>query len=550
MNISIQNFRGCSRAEIVLEKITLVAGENAAGKTSVAQAVSAALTGDPVPVSGVTKATAGCLVRSGTAAGHVEVCGAEGMVRIDYPKAAVNSEGTPPFASEFAAGLVCVLDLPSRERAEVLSRYLRAEPTREDLEARLNQIKELKPEHIDHVWRRIEEGGWDGAHAQAKEKGAKMKGQWEQITGERYGTKKADGWIPEGWSADLDGANAADLEAGLVDARAVLEGCIAAEAVDEARIEALQKDAAQVPTLEKTVAAAEEQVADLEKALAELRKVAAGLPPAEDVPSLACPHCSQPVLFERGVLVKAGATLSKKEISAREKALAEANQAVKVTEEDLKVSRRLVAELRGALSIAMKAAAELQSSACSPVEAVGDIDAARGAVALAEQRVRCFKSKIEADDRHFNIGINALILEALAPDGVRLARLKKALGEANAELAQLDAVEISGDLEASLNGTPFHLLSGSEKYRVRVALQLWMAGRDKSSAVVIDGADILVSRPLRQHLFKTLAASKIPSLVTMAFPCKQDVPDLAAKKAGVSYWIGDGGAVAQIVSGR
>lgn len=546
MNISIKNFRGCASADVVLEKITLIAGENAAGKTSVAQAVAAALTGNPVPVRGVSKSTAGCLVRSGTAAGSVELVTDIGTTKIAYPKAAVNTEGKPPYASEFAAGLVCVLDLPPKERAETLSRYLKAEPTKEDLEARLAEIADLKPEHIAHIWQRVQDGGWDGAHAQAKEKGAKMKGQWEQITGERYGAKKADSWIPDGYSSDLDSASEHELQAALVDAREILEGCIAAEAVDEARIEALEKQASEIGTLAQQVTAAEKQCAELAAEVEKRKSALRELPPATSVSDLACPHCHKPVALVDNRLLPACEPLSAEEKTSRARAIASANDAIKIAQEDLTDSQRLASDLRGKLSTAERAAAELKTMASTPTEAVGDIEAARAAVSLAEQRVRCWKAKTEADDRHWNVGVNARILEALAPDGVRLDRLKKSLSAANKQLGRLDAVSLSDDLDASLNGTPYYLLSESEKYRVRVVLQVWMATSDGSAAVIIDGADLLVSKPLRNRLFKMLGGVGVPALVTMAFPSGDGVPDLSAHGMGASYWIGCGGVATPI----
>lgn len=543
MKVSIKNFLGCSSADVVLEKITIIAGENSAGKTSIGTAVAAALTGNPTPMDDVSKATAGRLVRDGASNGSVEITTEEGSTKITYPKATVSTEGKAPYASEFAAGLVCVLDLPPKERAEILSRYMGLEPTKEDLERRLTGVK---PEHVALLWQRIQDGGWDGAHAEAKEKGVRLKAQWEQITGERYGAKKADSWIPDGYSSDLASASEHELQAALVDAREILEGCIAAEAVDEARIEALEKQASEIGTLAQQVTAAEKQCAELAAEVEKRKSALRELPPATSVSDLACPHCHKPVALVDNRLLPACEPLSAEEKTSRARAIASANDAIKIAQEDLTESQRLASDLRGKLSMAERAAAEMKTMASTPTEAVGDIEAARSAVSLAEQRVRCWKAKTEADDRHWNVGVNARILEALAPDGVRLDRLKKSLSAANKQLGRLDAVSLSDDLDASLNGTPYYLLSESEKYRVRVVLQVWMATSDGSAAVIIDGADLLVSKPLRNRLFKMLGGVGVPALVTMAFPSGDGVPDLSAHGMGASYWIGCGGVATPI----
>jgi P pilus assembly chaperone PapD len=77
---------------------------------------------------------------------------------------------------------------------------------------------------------------------------------------------------------------------------------------------------------------------------------------------------------------------------------------------------------------------------------------------------------------------------------------------------------------------------------VRVLLQIWMAQADNSAAVIIDGADIVVNRPLRNGLFNLLRKVDLPALVTMALPGdarenRKLFPDLKKAKRGVSYWI-------------
>ena len=43
MEITVKNFRGCAEAHLTLEPVALVCGTNGAGKSSIAQAVAAAL---------------------------------------------------------------------------------------------------------------------------------------------------------------------------------------------------------------------------------------------------------------------------------------------------------------------------------------------------------------------------------------------------------------------------------------------------------------------------------------------------------------------------
>lgn len=71
MDVRIRDFRGIEHADIRLSGLTLIAGSNGAGKTSIAQAVAAVLTGQTVPIKGLRKADAGALVRYGAAGAEV-----------------------------------------------------------------------------------------------------------------------------------------------------------------------------------------------------------------------------------------------------------------------------------------------------------------------------------------------------------------------------------------------------------------------------------------------------------------------------------------------
>jgi predicted ATP-dependent endonuclease of OLD family len=56
--IELRDFRGCERASLRVDPIALVAGRNATGKSSIAQAIGAALAGEPLVLEGLAKASA------------------------------------------------------------------------------------------------------------------------------------------------------------------------------------------------------------------------------------------------------------------------------------------------------------------------------------------------------------------------------------------------------------------------------------------------------------------------------------------------------------
>src|SRR4029077_15235662 len=87
IDIAVRNFRGCADARLTCAPIALIGGLNAVGKTSIAQAVGAALSGNTLPVAGLRANAAGVLVRTGATTGTVEVGNQNGSVTVEWPAA-------------------------------------------------------------------------------------------------------------------------------------------------------------------------------------------------------------------------------------------------------------------------------------------------------------------------------------------------------------------------------------------------------------------------------------------------------------------------------
>ncbi len=561
IEVKVTNFRGCRSAKFVMpgNGIALIGGRNAAGKSSIAQAVAAGLTGNPIPVRDVAKAAAGQLVRSGSASGSVWVAtdkittadAVGGSTEIAWPQAKVTTTGAPAWASDYAAGLSCVLKLDSKKRAAVLSEYLGAEPNREDYDRALKPLG-LPTDLLNQLWHVIQQSGWDGAHSNCKEKGAKLKGQWEQITGDRYGSKKAENWLPQGWEPHLDGESEESLQEYVNDARQVLEAAIAAEAVDDSKRADLEEKANKIIGIKEELSSAADMEAEAQARAQKARERYNKMSDPTQRSQMVCPECGTDLRLKGGTLERAEA-LSADEVDRVHREWVDARE--ELEDLDCKVSAMIDARkiIESELEDAVKASSvleELNRKAGTVNAPANDIETARKQVRAEEIRLRAWQQKTQADNRHLNISLNAQLVSALAPDGIRQQKLSETLGGANMELKKLSStsgfgtVQIENDLTASLNGTPYGLLSKSERWRARVVIQLWMASVDGSDAAVIDGADVLADRALRNGLIKMLQTTGIPSLVTMALPeadaPRFGLPDLDTAGAGRSYWIENG----------
>ena len=230
MEISIRNMRGIAEVDLEVGSISLVAGDNGAGKTSIAYAVAAAMTRSPAPIPGMQKQQVGALLRAGQARGYCEVSeGAGRKVRVSWPGGSIAEEGDAPAASGMACGLESVVGLKPKDAAALLVELLDLHPTHDQLAA---SLADVDPALIEAIWTVVAAEGWDAAQKRAQERGAKAKGAWEHVTGEHYGSLKAATWTHPAYDAAL-WHSAEQLEAAVKAAGEVVQQLQASQALDD-----------------------------------------------------------------------------------------------------------------------------------------------------------------------------------------------------------------------------------------------------------------------------------------------------------------------------
>jgi hypothetical protein len=549
IEIALRNFRGCERADIECAPIALVGGHNAAGKSSLAQAVGAVLCGSALPLAGVSKAAASLLVKSGAGEARVVLKGETGTARIDWPSCQASAQGEPPAASVYAAGLQSVAFEAPAERARTLGRYLHADPTHEDLAHALAD-EEIGGDAVAVIWQSIEAQGWDGALALRKEKGTELKGAWRQVTGANWGSRVGASWVPPGWQFDFEPPQENDLLAALARAKANHDKAVAAAAVSGAERTRLAAEAATIEARKDDLQAAEAKQAQLQGELDAARKARDLLPPGNVDPVMPCPHCGAFVVLRQVNLAERRLEMAEVSppaaaLKKRRMAIAEADGTVERLKGQLDEADRAVAPARLRMQSALLARTSLDKMP-PPAEAEVDVEAAKAEVEAAEQRLTGFRAKRSADDLHDKIMTNNAVIDILAPDGLRAKKLGHVLELFNtAQLGRLslaagwNQVAVDPAMTLAYGGRPYALLSTSEQYRVRAVLQVAMARLDHSAMVVLDAADVL-DGPTRSGLFDLLEEAGLPALVLLTLSRPSQCPDLAAAGLGMSYWIAGG----------
>ena len=535
MKITVANFRGCVSAEIDTTHVALVGGQNEAGKSSLSQAVIAALTGQQIPVGAVaggriktlvSKGDAWRLVTGGSSSASVTIATDNGSATVKWPECEYSTSGAAPTASLWAAGGASIVDLDPAGRVKVLTDLLDAKPR--DVPAGVQ------------VWLDDNAGDWDAAFAAATARGAEMKGEWRAVTGEQYGSAKAKSWTPDGYTGRALPLLAAELEA----AQNAVDIAIAKGAVCAADMRRDKAIADRVDELRDVLVKVKASAAAADAKLNEARAAREAAPAVWGDSGWPCPWCEKHVRIAASGhdLERVEMPHDREEHDRRHKEIEAIDAALKTARADAEAATKLHDSIRADYDRAVEAAERLASASGTPI--ADSVDAARAALASAKIRHSAAIAYERANAIADGIAKNAERVALLAPTGLRQAALDEAIAGFNSLLADLCAharwlpVRIAADMSIERDGMPYSLISASAQYRARVVIQLAIAAIQSSSMVVIDGFDIL-DKAGRNGLLRLINKMDIPALITATFSSRDVMPDLS-KIGGRSYWIADG----------
>ncbi|WP_130470975.1 AAA family ATPase, partial [Candidatus Magnetaquicoccus inordinatus] len=255
MHISVSNFLGIKEASIEIDGITLLTGPNGAGKSSILMAAAACATGSIVPVVLPTGKEA--VARGGTR-GMVHgdekkatsvLLNGDKSLTISWPSNALKGE-IPVACHPLAAGMVEWMSITPADRKKMLGDAMNkaginATPDNIDLAVAMAAVGIKDSNVVDFVYQKIQALGWDGAHKEVSESWSESKGAWSATTGELYGEKKAETWVPAGWNDGLNSADEKSLAEKLASAEQALEDGIARRAIDGEEIRRIRESAEQ-----------------------------------------------------------------------------------------------------------------------------------------------------------------------------------------------------------------------------------------------------------------------------------------------------------------
>ena len=192
MKLSINNFKGCRKANININGLTFLSGTGFAGKTSIGKAVS--ICASLVPKFRGNKET---LATIGGKASKIEIESDDYSVWVKYPKGEVNANCNP-MSDQYTSGLTSFLNTNTDTRRQFLQETTKSIPTKKDLRNYISS--KISDKVIDALWEKIEINGFDAMLDTANNKGKEYKYEWKRITGQQFpsrGTKAADEWLKQ-----------------------------------------------------------------------------------------------------------------------------------------------------------------------------------------------------------------------------------------------------------------------------------------------------------------------------------------------------------------
>ncbi len=549
MKISIRHFRRVERADIAGAPIILIGGNNDQGKSSIVMGTALAAVGWGLPL-GMAKKNATEVILRGHDSAAVSLAVGDGMVRVTYPKLDIASDGVMR-VSTVAAGLSSIARMQPDEVAVVLGALIGAAPTLDDI---LNEVADLNlpTDLAGKIWSVIKAKGWDGAARQAQENGVKLKGFWEQTTGQkRWGATVGASWRPVGWDDALAFEKIEDAD--LIERRQELQAARENAAVSGAEIERLTREAASLEADKQAVIAAEKAVAAADAELVKAEAAKKALPvPDDDSGDLPCPHCGGLLRLERIdsgvtkiVAAEAKVAISADALKKMRSAQARADGEIANLRSQLGSAR--TAEINAKVAVERSATGAKALDVANAKQGTADVAALAAALTELERKAGLVHQAKEGARFHGLIVQNIALQGLLAAEGLRHKVLVRSLERFNTEhLAPICAdagwkpVVIDPDMTVRFGEIRWSGLGQSARWIAECVVQVAIARLDGSQLVVMDGADVLDAKNRNRLFGMLLKQSGFETLIGMTFNRPDQMPALGDN--GACYWVEDGNA--------
>lgn len=533
-HITAQNYLGARAVDLAITTpVTLIAGKNGAGKSSLQEAIRHALGGDAARVA--LKKDFKALMSDGASSSYATVATSEGEFSIVLPsgKGMHFDHGALPFVLDPAR----FARLDANERRQFLFGLFNLSP---DGPAVVDALKArgCAAAKIEQV-RPLLRAGFDAAAKEAQAKARDAKAAWRAVTAEAWGSEKAGKWAAPAPTETYGKDMIAAAEAAVAETDAAIAE--ANQQIGEARAKARQHAEARRQIEELKAKAARLQAAriklNLDQAqLDEWTAKLATLPePGSNKPAphlYGCPCCGVALQIVGGELVKyelpeAGpldpdvetkrkqwsdaVALYTRSVANDQRDIADAERAA---QEIVALEKRL-GEAPPATERLEQVLAGHQTDKKSRAATLAQMFEANRLAQLADENTK------KAAQAHADVMAWLAIADALAPDGIPAEMLASTLGPINERLADAAGmakwvpITITRDMDILAGDRPYALLSESEKWRADAMIGAAIAELSGLRLLVLDRFDVLDAKG-REDLIYWLDAMAAEGLLDTA----------------------------------
>jgi energy-coupling factor transporter ATP-binding protein EcfA2 len=515
--LQTQNFAGLPAFTVDFAPLTLFAGQNGSGKSTIRDAIAFVLTGNGV--RGIKQVNQyDRLLTHGAEKGWAEATLDGRVIRRSITTGKIGTVAVPPTPEclPFILDPARFAGLEPAEKRNALRELLGVKATVDHVADRLKQAG--LPESVVIALRPyIVKGGFEGGEKQARTFATEARGAWKAITGQVYGSKVAEDWAP----TPLEGVPGPEEVLATLDAKRAVEAQIAGlhQAIGAAsrQIPAdkralAQAWAAKLPDYEASQARGRAKREELLAQITHLGPLAAG----QSGTTTPCPHCQQPVIIDRGHL-RAPVEVDQVAMMQASESVATARTELATLDASLQSLADNIATARNHKALldaagdgeptdvaALQKEVETKSRRQSDLATLANIQ--RDRVAEAD-RIAGNAEKAQAE--HQNVGYYTTAADQLSPNGIPATLLAAVLGPFNELLAEAadacdwPAVTLDAGMALAYGPTDYVLASESQQWRVNAAVAYAFAKASQYRILIFDRWDVL-DVPSRGTLMKWL----------------------------------------------
>lgn len=511
-SIQVKNFQGVSNISVAVNApVLLVTGHNGAGKSSLRDAIRLALTGAASRVS--LKKDYGNMIKDGTKKADVIIGTDEGAYNYALPAAKGVHSDNPylPLCIDAAAFASMKADDRRKALFELSGCTINANKVREMLLA-----EKCDPKLTEQILPMLR-SGFPAAEAEAKERASQARGAWKQVTGETYGSQKAESWeapaveVPDLAVIDELKSQLEQNQAAINEKNQLIgtaKAAISNQANLQNRIAQLEEQSGKVDRIKAKQITDEQSLADVQQLISEAEQAALSQE------ALPCPCCQTLLVYSRAEHAFIDATtLSTKAGDAGIAKLEEYRNSATMLQRTIANNQR---DLLNAENAAQQLKELQESAAASAESSATDIEALQGDINdltdarqdllgrindLQEQQFAAAQTLTKTKDaarHHAEVLAWTTIAEQMAPSGIPANILSQALkpfqnliDNINSLVPRWPAVGITPDMELVAGHRSYGLLSESEQWRVQAVITLALAQLSGINLVVLDRFDVL-----------------------------------------------------------